>query len=102
MDNVLSLTKTIVSRKVTVTFAWCKKDFLIMSQSYRNLRAKCRNPMCSCYWCKHNFTDGEMMALAHVVGKGNKTLCQQCVSDLSISETNPPPSRARRGDEEDV
>jgi hypothetical protein len=35
-----------------------------------------------CYWCRHPFADGEMMALACFGGIGNKVLCQRCADDL--------------------
>jgi hypothetical protein len=56
-----------------------------MSPDFRRIRSGHRNPMDTCYWCKHPFADGEMMALAAFVEKGNKTLCQSCANELLSS-----------------
>lgn len=53
-----------------------------MSQKFRDIRKHFRNAMNTCYWCKHPFEDGEMMALACFRRKGNKVLCQDCANLL--------------------
>jgi hypothetical protein len=53
-----------------------------MSPTFRRIRSGRRNLMDKCYWCGHVFIDGEMMALAHFVGKANKVLCQSCADEL--------------------
>lgn len=83
---MLILTKRVPARVVMKATLWCNKNFLAMSPGYRAARAKCRSPMDSCFWCKHEFTDGEMMALACFVKKGNKVLCQDCADKLLASE----------------
>ena len=65
-----------------LTAKWCKKDFLPMSQGFRVGRARSDNKMDKCFWCGHEFIDGEMMALACFKEKGNKVLCQGCASPL--------------------
>jgi uncharacterized CHY-type Zn-finger protein len=57
-----------------------------MTPNFRRIRSGHKNPMDTCYWCKHAFEDGEMMALAHFVGKANKVLCQSCANELLSTE----------------
>ena len=82
----MHLTKTIPTRKKTLVALWCNKQFGRMSPTFRAIRAQSRNPMNACFWCGHNFDDGEMMALAAFEGKGNKMLCQVCAQELLASE----------------
>ena len=63
-------------------FLWCKLDFMPMSQEYRNIREKTKRPMDTCWWCKHKFVDGEMMALACPTKGVNRVLCQTCADQL--------------------
>ncbi len=87
MSDELKLSRRISARTETLVASWCRKDFMEMSQEFRAIRAKSKNPMDKCFWCKHKFKDGEMMALACFGGKGNKTLCQECAGKLlSIEE----------------
>ena len=78
--------RTVPARTETLSATWCHKDFMEMSDKYRAARDKLRNPMDKCYWCKHPFTNGEMMALACFEKKGNKVLCQSCADDLLKEE----------------
>jgi len=41
--------------------------------------------MDKCFWCKQEFLDGEMMALA-ATEKGNKVLCQTCADKIESSD----------------
>jgi len=83
----MKLQRGIPAHTLTIEFNWCKKDFLLMSPGYRAARSKMHNPMDSCFWCKHAFDDGEMMALAQPKGKGgNKMLCQKCATELMEGE----------------
>jgi uncharacterized CHY-type Zn-finger protein len=79
---MLKLSKRIPARTKTVEFLWCKKNWLKMSKAYREIRMKSRNPMDSCFWCGLEFKNGEMMALTHAKGKGNKVLCGTCTDEL--------------------
>lgn len=79
---MMFLTKNMPARKKTVHFRWCKKDFLVMDDGFRAIRAKMRNPMDKCFWCGHSFVNGEMMALAAREKAGNVVLCQECASKL--------------------
>ena len=53
-----------------------------MCQRFRDVRSKSKDPGDKCFWCKHKFEDGEMMALACFGTKGNHTLCQDCADKL--------------------
>jgi hypothetical protein len=78
----MKLSRMLPARRHTVEFNWCKKDFVVMSQKFRDIRARSHNPMDSCFWCGHRFSDGETMALAQPKKGANKTLCQKCATDL--------------------
>lgn len=78
----MQLSKIVPARRNTVKFEWCKKDFMVMNQKFRDVRAQLKKPMDSCFWCRHKFIDGEMMALAAPKGKLNKVLCQTCANEL--------------------
>lgn len=78
----IRLSRLIPARTQTIEFDWCKREFLAMSQVYRNSRRNMK-PLDSCFWCGHKFEDGEMMALAHPKrGGANKVLCQQCADEM--------------------
>ena len=86
----MKLTRTRPASTVEFTATACKLDFRKMSQEFRKIRSRCRNPLDRCEWCKHPFADGEMMALAFSDtknNKGNKMLCQTCATDLISSES---------------
>ena len=53
-----------------------------MSPTFRKIREKSRNPMTSCFLCRHPFEDGEMMWLASFKKEGNRTLCKSCSKEL--------------------
>jgi len=77
----MKLTKRVPARTVNFEAEQCSIDFLTMSPRYRSIRAKSRNKMTSCHWCKYAFVDGEMMSLA-ITRKGNKVLCRTCAEQL--------------------
>jgi len=79
---MLKLSRKIPSHTKTVVFTWCNKDFMAMSQEFRNIRSRSRNPMDTCFWCGHEFIDGEMMALAKPQKGTNKVLCQSCAGNM--------------------
>jgi uncharacterized CHY-type Zn-finger protein len=79
---MLKLSKRIPARTKTIEFEWCKQEYMKMSPGFKEIRAKSRNPMDKCWWCGHEFEDGEMMALAHPEGKKNVVLCQTCVAEM--------------------
>ena len=88
MGNImtLKLTRRVPAHSKTASALWCRKDFREMDDKFRNFRASCRNPMDKCYWCRHPFANGEMMALACFDKIGNRTLCQACADALLASE----------------
>jgi hypothetical protein len=91
---MLVLSKKIPSYIKQVMARWCKKEFMEMSPEFRRIRGE-KDNMLNCYWCKHKFEDGEMMALASFVGKvGNGTLCQKCASEL-LGENLKTPANVR-------
>lgn len=85
----LTMFRRVPARTKTLTALWCKKDFTVMDQKFRDIREKMSKPMDTCHWCNHKFENGEMMALAAVKGTGNKMLCQSCAEQLLAS--SPPP-----------
>jgi hypothetical protein len=58
---MLTLSKLIPARTKTETATWCQKNFTPMSQTFREVRARSRNPMDKCFWCNHPFADGELL-----------------------------------------
>ena len=87
MGDKLSLSKQIPARTKTLTARWCRQDWMEIDDTFRAIRERSRNPMTSCFWCKHKFENGEMMALAAFDGKaGNRTLCQDCAAELLRGE----------------
>jgi len=81
----MELSKIVPSRRKTIKFNWCNKEFLVMSEKYRSARNKMR-PMDTCFWCGHKFDNGEMMALAQPEKGANKLLCQTCADLLRGNE----------------
>ena len=81
----MKLQRRVPAHIVTLEFKWLQKDFCVMSQQYKAIREKFKNPMLSCVWCKHKFIDGEIIALG-CSNKGNKVLCQKCATELEESK----------------
>ena len=73
-----TIIKHIPARKEKVEIIGGKKKIGLMSQEFRNIRSRLRNPMDKCFFCKHPFVDGEMMGLVMIKGKKNKVICQSC------------------------
>ncbi len=83
----MQLTKQVPARRKTITFKWLKRDFMTMSPRFRKIRRKARNKLDACYWCRHKFEDGEMMALGQIVDVGpNKVFCQSCAAEATGEE----------------
>jgi hypothetical protein len=87
--KALILTKLIPAHTKKLTALWCRKDFMAMSQQFRDIRSRSRNPMDACFWCKYQFKDGDMMALACFDTRGNKVLCQDCAGELLANKPSP-------------
>lgn len=83
--KTLQLSKRVPARTRTLTAKWCKRDFRVMDQKYRDIRAKMGKAMDACHWCGHKIADGEMMGLACFTEGGNKILCQPCAGELLAS-----------------
>jgi uncharacterized CHY-type Zn-finger protein len=81
----MRLMKVVPARTVTVTFTWCRKDHLEMTERYRYIRSGYKQKLDKCYWCNHKFVDGEMMAIAHAENIGNKVLCGTCADKVLAS-----------------
>lgn len=82
MSEALTMSKIVPERIETFKALWCRKNFCAMGPQYRQIRSEMKDKMDRCYWCKYEFKDGEMMALAAEAYKGNKILCQQCAEQL--------------------
>ena len=83
---MMQLSRQISAITKTFTASKCFKDFVTMDQAYRNVRARSREPMDGCHWCKHRFQDGEKFALAICETGGNKVLCNGCADELLMSD----------------
>ena len=66
---------------------WIKRDFMLMSQKYRDARKRMGTKRDSCFWCRHKFEDGEMMGLGAIKGKLNQMLCGTCI-DAALKQHN--------------
>lgn len=76
------LSKRIAAYTKTIRFRWCKRDFMEMSPQYREIRRGMGDTLIICFWCRHKFVDGEMMALASREKAGNVVLCQECAGAM--------------------
>lgn len=85
----MKLSRRVPSQVKTVHFIWCKRDFMEMSDRYREIRSKAGRKLDSCHWCKHKFKNGEMMALAQIEeSKANKLFCQSCIDEADGGESD--------------
>ena len=84
---VFTLSKRVPARTKTLTARWCSRNFTIMCDRFRAIRAKARNKMDACHWCGDKFENGEMMALVGLEKGPNKVLCQGCAGDLLANGT---------------
>ncbi len=84
---VLTLSKMVPARKKVVKFKWCHKNFMVNDEKYRAIRARFKNKLAKCFWCGHNFNDGEMMSLACPERGLNKMLCHKCVEAGDAKDT---------------
>ena len=71
LGAALQITKRIPARTVTLKALWCRKDFMLMSDRYREIRSRLSKPMDTCYMCRRKLENGEMMALACFHTGGN-------------------------------
>jgi len=89
---MLKLSREIPKHQHAEYFNWCKKDFMVMTQKFRDIRSRSRNPMDTCHWCGHHFVNGEMMALTQPKKGRNRVLCQDCATQLIDSNATPSPA----------
>lgn len=78
------LSRRIPARIETVRFRWIKREFLPHDERFIAAREHIlkgrKDPMGHCFWCRRDFKDGEMMALAAREKGANVTLCQECAA----------------------
>jgi len=77
----MSLSRIIPSRRETFNVMWLKRDFMAYNETWRRARLRMKKPIDVCWWCKRPFAEGDMIALAGIRGKVNKTLCQSCADE---------------------
>ncbi len=83
----MKLSKKIPARTKTIKINWCTKDWVVMSQKYRDIRNKYHNKKFGfyCDWCRHEFENGESMSIAQPVKGKNMILCSRCADDVLSS-----------------
>lgn len=81
----MKLSRVIPKHTKTVHFNWCQKDWIEMSEKFRKIRSRMRNKLDTCFWCGHNFKDGEKMSIAQPERGANKVLCNGCADKLLSS-----------------
>ena len=79
---MLKLSRQVPTRTKTLNILRCKKDFMPMTNQFREIRSRSREPLDTCYWCHHKFENGEMMALGIVEKRGNAVFCQTCADAM--------------------
>lgn len=87
----MKLSRIIPQHVHAVKFRWLHRDFMTMSDRYREIRARTSHPMDACKWCGYAFANGDVMALAQPEKGVNWVLCQTCAQMLEKSselETN--------------
>ncbi len=76
---MLTLTKTVPAKVVTLKIRWVRPDFMLMGDRFRQMRLAL-SLMDTCFWCDHKFINNEMMALASREKNTNIMLCQSCAA----------------------
>lgn len=80
------MSKRVPARTKTIEFNWLAKSFTTMTPRFRQIRSGMRNKMDSCYWCGHQFADGEEFALGQLKKPGgNKAFCHDCADQALAS-----------------
>lgn len=83
----LILTKKIPAQIKTVSFLWCKREWLLFSE-YLDSRRSMNMPITTeCQWCKRPFATYDTLAIACPVKGKNMLLCEDCGDDLISSES---------------
>ena len=74
------LIRNIPARTETAEFNWCKKDFIL--RRLLLMMSSRREPPDKCWWCRSDFEEDEMLALASFKNKGvNRLICQKCAAE---------------------
>lgn len=79
-----SLSRVVPKHVRTIRFNWCKRDFMVFGtfKAARLRRRTSLNGFENCFWCKKQFTDEDMMALAQPEKGANTVLCQCCAEAI--------------------
>lgn len=83
------LSRIVPARRETVKFFWVQPDFSTAGPFNATRRRLGVPTIESCWWCRTKFPDDETLGLANVEGKGNKLLCEACVSEATSKESPP-------------
>jgi len=84
----MKLRRRVPARIKTLRASCCRKGFLVMSEEVRAIRRNSSYKMTHCYWCRHEFKNGDPLALA-MTEVGNKVLCEKCADELLASNDEP-------------
>lgn len=82
----MQIVRYIPARTEIIHVNWVKKDWMPMSQRFREIRSQIRKGNWdACFMCHHKFIDGEMMGLANT-NQANKVLCAGCCDEIERKE----------------
>ena len=82
----MKLSRTIPAHKKTVQFREIARKPIILTQEWKDIRSKYKNPLCSCFWCGHYFEIGEGFYLAFRERGRNVVLCAGCKQEAMGKE----------------
>ena len=77
-----TLRKAIAAHTKVVKITQAKREWVEMSDRFRLIRSKMRNPMDTCFWCGHKFDNGDKMGIALMDKGPNKVICNDCFDKL--------------------
>jgi len=75
-----TLSKVVPSKRKSIDILWCHMDAFIYDETFRRVRMRSKRKLDHCYWCRKEFSDSEVIALACVKDCGNKVFCQSCAN----------------------
>lgn len=88
----MKLQKQVPAHTKTLTAEWCRRDYAMMSESWRRIRSSQQDKRDRCYWCEYEFENGDVMALAKFAeDEQNRMLCQSCADELIASHQEATP-----------
>lgn len=77
------LTRMVPAHRKTVEFRWCKHNWMTFG-FYRAARERHRMSIqTACFWCRADFKDDDVLALAQPMSGKNRLLCQSCAAETS-------------------